>query len=148
MDATSSIDIGQIGLALLPYVMAGLGAVWTSVLLPILRKHFKNLLTDNQWANIDREADIAARKIWAEAEPTISQEKITGVDPRVSFAVQEVALIVGATAKNLGLTPEALQAAIESRILAHIGHGQQIAASGPIAATIPVPVAPVVGVHF
>jgi len=133
-DTTSTIFLGQMISYMLPYFFAGLAAVWSAVLLPVLKRHFSTLLTNDQWRNIDREAETAAGKIWAEAKPTISSEQITGVDPRIAFAVQECVIILKGTAETLGLTPEKIQEILTKKILASIGEKQVV--SGPV----PVPV--------
>lgn len=136
-DTTSTIFLGQMISYLLPYFFAGLAAVWSAVLLPVLKRHFSTLLTNDQWKNIDREAETAAGKIWAEAKPTISSEQITGVDPRVAFAVQECVVILKGTAETLGLTPEKIQEILTKKILSSLGEKQVV--SGPVP-VISVPV--------
>jgi len=136
-DTTSTIFLGQMISYMLPYFFAGLAAVWSAVLLPVLKRHFSTLLTNDQWKNIDREAETAAGKIWAEAKPTISSEQITGVDPRIAFAVQECVIILKGTAETLGLTPEKIQEILTKKILSSLGEKQVV--SGPVP-VISVPV--------
>jgi hypothetical protein len=140
-DTTSTIFLGQMISYMLPYFFAGLAAVWSAVLLPVLKRHFSTLLmhfstllTNDQWRNIDREAETAAGKIWAEAKPTISSEQITGVDPRIAFAVQECVIILKGTAETLGLTPEKIQEILTRKILASIGEKQVV--SGPVPVSV------------
>jgi hypothetical protein len=131
-DSATAIAVGQIITYAVPYVWAAMAAVWTAVLLPVLKKHFAHLLTNDQWANIERASKEAAAKIWAEAEPTIAAEKIQASDPRISFAVTEVSAIVRATAESLGLTPERLKEILTDKIHAHLGTMQATAGVVPV----------------
>lgn len=139
-DTATTIAIGQIINYVIPYLIAGLGVFWTYVLLPYVKKLLGTWVTNDQWNNVDREARTAAEQIWAEAKPTIAHEQITGVDPRIAFAVQECLVILKGTAENLGITPEYLQDALTKKIQAHLGHMQSVAGAQPVvvpAGTIP-----------
>src|ERR1035437_4078720 len=137
--ATVTIDLGQIITYTIPFILAAVSAVWSAVLLPLLKRHFEHVLSNHQWSNIDRASNEAAGKIWAEAEPSIAHAQITGQDPKVAFAVQTASDVLQSTMKNLGLTPEALEKAIEDKILARLGDMQH-----DVGQTLPVPVPVVV----
>lgn len=129
----SVIELGQVITALQPIIITVLGAIWTAASPFIIAKIQAKLrfsITQDQWNVVHSAAQVAAREVWARAEPSIMHAQIDVRYPGIANAAKIAAYRIPEVMRILNITQDDLKEQLESLIVAQMGQLQATAMAG------------------